>query len=372
MEIYGALYDKDTKFTDTETKQVYRNYSKKSIALVADYYVTKLKGMAQVKPMREWFDDFVYTDTKSNKLFTHLGGGIGDILAISSLYSFLDEYQIKTFIVPKLFTVFDWFETSNFTLHDSFDVIFKDYTFAARRTNPYKRIRLEFSAIESHDKDWYAGFFERIGIKQIDKGYCSPALRTIRITDKESHIDTSRKSLIISHRASCQMRSSRFEDFYKPIKKAYPDYDLYVHDTDLHETDKQYIATNKVKINIIPKCSISDYLLNLFDATMVVCTDTSAIHFREGIHKPCLAIFGAMTVESRTAHYKFTHSFNIQSNCKFQPCFIHELQKGMVCKLAKKGDYLAPCQTGDNFQEQLYTQLKSYRYVTSTGKQNSN
>ena len=72
--------------------------------------------------------------------------------------------------------------------------------------------------------------------------------------------------------------------------------------------------------------SFEQYLNELDRAKFVISVDTSAIHFREGIGKPALGLYGAFSTDSRTKYYKHTKSIDIKSNCNIQPCFLHEKQ----------------------------------------------
>jgi hypothetical protein len=292
-------------------------------------------------------------------LFTHIGGGIGDVLAFSVIPAFFPSEMISVYSEEKFFPVYRWFRNP-VDLRQYFQPIVTNYNTTTRLTR-YRhlyRLYLEYSAIESHDRNWYDGFFQRIGLKEAPEGFRAPLLKTGRIDSSPSMLPV--KSILIAHRSSCQMRSSSLEDFYIPIRQVYPLRRLAVHETDLTDEDKRLIKDRKIKIAILPKCSIHQYLLNLYDAAMVVTTDSAAIHFREGIKKPCLGVFGAMTVESRTKYYRFTRSFDVKSDCPFQPCFIHELKKGQVCTNAQEGDRTAKCQSGVGFQEQLFENLKNY------------
>jgi ADP-heptose:LPS heptosyltransferase len=133
-----------------------------------------------------------------------------------------------------------------------------------------------------------------------------------------------------------------------------------VHEVDLTETDKRFIEQTG-NIFILPQSDLHDYLVNLYDADMVVTTDTGGLHFREGVGRPALGVFGAMTTGSRTSGYRFTKSFNVKSTCEHQPCFIHERIKNQVCLNAKEGDRVAKCQTGKSFQKQLEQELLKFK-----------
>ena len=93
--------------------------------------------------------------------------------------------------------------------------------------------------------------------------------------------------------------------------------------------------------------TFSEYLHELDKARYVISVDTSAIHFREGIGKPALGLYGAFTTDSRTKYYKFTKSVNVKSSCEIQPCFYHDNQ---LCP--KVTDNFAPCLSNNINDEQ--------------------
>ena len=156
------------------------------------------------------------------------------------------------------------------------------------------------------------------------------------------------------------MRTSNFEDFYLPALKRFPDHAFFVHESDLTKKEINYIIEKTTNVTIIPKISGEEYFDNLYAAAFVISTDTAAIHFREGIEKPALGVYGAFTSESRTSGYIHTKSFNPKSKCPHQPCFVHQQTLDHVCPFAKPGDTVAKCQSGKAFQQQLYEQLMEY------------
>ncbi len=102
----------------------------------------------------------------------------------------------------------------------------------------YARLRMEYVANEAGTANWYDAMFQRIGLPKAPKGFDRPHL--VRRSDSESQYVEKRRSVIIVHRASCQMRSSKFEDFYLPVKNAMPGFKVYVHDIDLMTNLKYY------------------------------------------------------------------------------------------------------------------------------------
>lgn len=314
-----------------------------------------LDKVIELQPIDYYFPDYKEGD-EAKRLFTHIGNGIGDIFAFSSMAWYLRDIPLQVHVTKRFHPVFDWFRREDLTLHDYYQPIGLNYNFASRLTK-YKglhRIAIENAAVEYHTGNWFEAHYRRIGINETPEGYGRPMLKNYRISDDPTRLWEN--SVIISHRSSCQMRSSSLEDFYLPTRKAYPDHNIYVHEIDLTDSDKAYAET--ADINVIPKCSISQFLLNLYDADMVVSTDSSAIHFREGTERPAVGVFGAMLQSSRTSGYKFTHSFNVKTGCPFQPCVIHEKKQGEVCINAEPGDRVARCQSGKIFQDQLFNELK--------------
>ncbi len=355
-------------FNKTVTnKEAGINWPHRSVALIpfqkSDKRLMELidNGTITVKPIDEYFDDFDINTSKANSLFTHIGSGIGDIIALSALTEFLQSYQIQIHAPQNKRVVFDWFKTPVKVL-DYFAPIANDYCdkhgFRNKKYNKMHRLVIENAAIEAHDKNWIEAHFNRIGLDDVPEEFCRPQLRTDRINEQPTLLTD--KSVLICHRASCQMRSSNLKDFYEPIRKVYPDHQIYVHEVDLTETDKRFIEQTG-NVFILPQSDLHDYLVNLYDADMVVTTDTGGLHFREGVERPALGVFGAMTTGSRTSGYKFTRSFNVKSTCEHQPCFIHERIKGQVCLNAKEGDRVAKCQTGKSFQKQLEQELIKFK-----------
>ena len=96
---------------------------------------------------------------------------------------------------------------------------------------------------------------------------------------------------------------------------------------------------------------------------MTISVDTAAIHFREGVERPGLGIYSSFTTESRTKHYRFTHSFDVKSPCRFQPCFKHQSEINEVCRESAGGSLEAPCLSekyNPGFVDQLVENMNDY------------
>lgn len=302
----------------------------------------------------EVFADFT-SRPSCRLLFTHLGGGIGDVLAFSAVAEYLRGRSLTVHCLPKHHVLLKWFKNQSITAKGMYEPIFLDYTPANRMTryNYYARLRMEYAAIEAREVNWYDAMFARIGIPT-PEGLGRPQL-----VPRTAGDGFGTRSILIQHRSSCQIRSSSLEDFYIPVREAYPKAPLCVFESDLTEEDRQFAEV--ADIRVLKSASIEDYLLALESFKLVVGTDSSATHFREGIGKPCLTAFGAMTAESRTRDYKYTRSFNVETGCKYQPCFKHQMNVADFCPAYTPGELTAKCQSGLDFQEQLYYELKEYQ-----------
>jgi hypothetical protein len=312
--------------------------------------------------VNDFFKDFK-NFKEAKHLWLSVDGGIGDIIAMSAIFEYLKDYDITVYCNPSYWPIFDWFKHPP-KLKAYNDVICANYGIDTKLTKykDYARINLDYAAVDGGRMNWFDAMFERIGVSE---GYDKrPQLKTERIEQLyHSYIYVFVPSILICHKSSCQMRSSKFEDFYIPIIKKYPNHRIYVHEIDLTDEDKiftDYLSINdpiRGHLTIIPKCSLSEYFLNIYDADLVVGTDSAAIHFRESVEKPAIGVYGAFTTQSRTSGYKYVKSFNTVSDCPYQPCFIHETKQGEVCQFAKEGDKYAACQSGVNFQNQLFNNL---------------
>lgn len=336
-----------------------KTYPAKSVAVLPVDSLSKdeIQGLIDKKYIAiydaaEFFSSYNVSEGRA-PLFTHLGGGIGDMIAFSSLTAYFPGYPIRLFVDPKMYPIFKWFEVEP-ALKPFNEVIVENLTFGNRITKlrVMRRLQLEYSTVDCKGGNWYDGMYQRIGLEAAPEGFNRPKLKTYRVSQLPHQLD--RHTILLCPRSSCQIRSSSLEDFYKPIRAAFPRTKIAIHEADLSPQDLEYIKYRK-NIQIIPECSIEQYLVNLYDASLVISTDSSAIHFREGVGRLAIGAFGAMTTNSRTAGYQWAQCFNVQSGCQYQPCFVHELKKGQTCPGYKPDSPLiAPCLTGEAFQEQLY------------------
>jgi hypothetical protein len=327
---------------------------KKDDIVFLDYVMArevKEKGMADIYDGNELFSNFKPSTPKSTPLFVHIGGGIGDIIAFSGVAKYLKNYVIIAFTDPHYFCIWNQFASGNIACRH----IFSQIVSGMDKTKTLRRIPIEGAAVLAGGKNWFEAYFDRLHLSPGPEFY-RPELVT--------NIEPIKDKIYIAHRASCQIRSSRFKDFYLPAKRVLKGKKYFVNAYDLTLEDKRFIESQTCDVRIIQTGSAQEYLDNLASAELVISTDTGAIHYREAIRKPALAAFGAMTTESRTKYYKYTRSFDMKSPCPFQPCFTHELMKGATCEMTDNevNPVTAPCIVGIEFQEQLERELLNYKY----------
>jgi hypothetical protein len=131
------------------------------------------------------------------------------------------------------------------------------------------------------------------------------------------------------------------ETMHKAVVNVFPDYEIFVHEYILTPGDIQYAAQNEIAI--ISSANTSEYLDDVFYASMVVSVDSAAIHFREGVQLPAIGIYNAFSADCRTKYYRYTKSFDIEKVCPKQPCFMHQTAINQVCEYAQLGSTEAPC-----------------------------
>lgn len=358
QRLIGVYFDKQ----DVTLKGKYPViYPKHSIAVVGArltrQVITEKIGMPFY--LDEIFKRFRYGDPHG-KVFSHMSQGIGDMIAFSSITAFLSPMLIQVHVDPRFYTLFDWFAGGNMTLTPFHYPIVRDFTHGNRLTK-YKnicRVAIEYAVNSAGGKNWFEVYYGCIGLEP-DSDLCRPRLK---VPEKVRGVERVKKTVLLCNRSSCQIRSSSLQDFYEPVREAYPDFKVLVHEKNLTRPDRDYMATlPEDSITVIPPSNFEGFLLDLYTHEMVVSTDTAAIHFREGLGLPAVGVYGGFTVDSRTRDYKYTRSFDTSHPCPHKPCFRHESEDERYCQLHTDGMETAPCQSGEGFRKQLYEQLKNYK-----------
>jgi hypothetical protein len=313
--------------------------------------------LLKVRPVTEVFKDYRIHST-AKQVFIQMSDGIGDYFFFSAVVKWLHDFRgidVTLFVDRKLWPVMEWFEEPIFLRHFS-DQIVRNYK---PFTNTPERLAFEYAGVEGRERLWISCLFDRIGASP-SPDYLRPRLRTDRVSNLHAMIPSD--GVLICHRASSPSRSSRFEDFYRPWNECNPLDPVYVHQTDCTPQDLEFIKACE-NVTVLPKVTIERYLLNVYDAAFVISTDSSAIHFREGVEKPALGVYASMEAKSRTAHYLHTKSIDVKSDCPFQPCYFHQQLPSDRCKMFTyypNETKTAKCQTGAKFQEQLKEAIKNY------------
>lgn len=203
------------------------------------------------------------------------------------------------------------------------------------------RFEVEGVIENGHRKNWYELFFEMIGENDPGEQFYRPALRTDRINNNPSNISklaTGKKSILICNKATAMMRTCKASDIINSLSaEVKEEFSIFVYESNLEKNENITGAT------IIGKSSFDTFLLDLYDADLVISVDTGAIHFREGIQKMAIGLYNSFTVDSRTKYYQFTSSFDIKSNCELQPCFKHERPFDTFCQKGNETMFAAPC-----------------------------
>ena len=273
-------------------------------------------------------------------------GGIGDLISLSSIsMNLIDKLKIDSksliFISQEKYKdVFNWYK-NDITFRSYFSPIVKynsNNSIEKNRVNKkYFTVYYE-GIIENSKQNWFKLQFDTIN-NDFDVKYGRPQLKTERISNDESNIDISKKSVLINPRSTAIIRSMRFQDLYESLIDCigYKDINIYVHKINLREEDLNYIYNiNDNRINIITAENLHLFLLDAFDVDLVISVDSAIHHFREGVEKPSIGVYGPFLLEARVMYYKYTKSINIASNCPNMPCFIHVRTHDSICDYQKK------------------------------------
>ena len=321
----------------TKTITVYRpkptTFTKGQIFLLTEFLVFQFETMCyKLRIDKDSFSKLISTadiikdyNEASVNIIIQRTGGIGDLIALSSVskYLKLEGCSITFLTTTKYKPLFKWFdEPINFWDYESPLWFKNDVRF---QLNNYLGLLEYEGKIEANNKNWFHTFFEPLHECIDYNTWGRPQLKTKRISNINKRVN----GILLCLKASSNIRSIAFEPVYKSLNTKEP---LFVHDSNLTEVDRKFISDNNVKIEVLIQTDLSQFLLDCYDATMVISTDTGALHFREGVGKPVLGIYNSFTSECRTKYYKHSKTIDIKSDCLFQPCFIHTQRPSYPCK----------------------------------------
>lgn len=292
---------------------------------------------ADIKPINDVIREFPCENI--NHIYIIRAGGIGDLIALSSLAAYIEtELKIKVTIVtqPKYKELLSWF-AHPISYHNWLKPIAIN-NMKFRINNRVAYLNYEGKIEKSHE-NWFHLFFEKFDVDFAKYGRPNlllSAKRTTRITKKHN--------ILLTLKATANVRTIEFSTVYKALEPIDRYKYIYVHSDNLSAADADFIASvNDKRIKIIKANSLHDFLMDVYSAEMVISTDTGALHFREGLSLPAIGLFNSFSAECRTKYYQYTKSFDIHSNCPYQPCFKHVNKHDETCKNYQGNKDIAPC-----------------------------
>jgi ADP-heptose:LPS heptosyltransferase len=296
-----------------------------------------LLNHVDIKPIDAVLREFPCTNI--NRIYIIRAGGIGDLIALSSLCTYIElELNIKVTIITqsKYAALFAWF-THPITYKYWLEPL-AIYNMLFRLKNKVAYLNFE-GKIESTNENWYHLFFEkfRVDFNQWGRPILSlPGKANTRIVKKNN--------ILLTLKATANIRTINFKPVYEALCAAGINKYIYVHADNLSQLDSDFIKEiNDKRIKVIRASSLAEFLIDGYSAAWVISTDTGALHFREGLSLPAIGLYNSFSAECRTKYYKYTKSFNIQSNCPYQPCFKHANKSDDICKNFQGNRNVAPC-----------------------------
>jgi len=308
------------------------------------------------------FNDFIKKlsgdniSNKSNSILIFRGGGIGDLIALSSICEYYKDSNIYFFTQKKYFPLFSWFNTAVTPLN-IYGPLLKDFSFKNQITK-FKHYRsfIGEGLIETGDRrNWYKLMYNYAGLDKIHHSHFRPSLKGTSTKESEC------RYILIMNKANVMHRSIEFSTIFNALFPFLRDYhQVFVYADHLSDNDRDYLKNLDYKsrslIDILQAENLDEFLWTVNDANLVISVDTSALHFREGIKKPAIGLYSSFTTESRTKYYKYTKSYDIKSECKHQPCFLHPKTNLEFCPACSSHQFAPPCvsnQTNKTLHNQL-------------------
>lgn len=368
-----AILFKVAQFND----KINAKYPANSLLITPDKLAEDLKekyvkqgkpNVVEVANINHFFPNFNVKRHPRHPILFLRTGGIGDIFAFSTLFKQLDAHKIIFATQTMYNPCFSYFERPPDTVREVTRAAFENVTFARLRTHLGNIRYANYEGfIENFQKDnWYKIFMEGIGL-DYNTELARPQLKHGRPVPKSAYNGIpSERSMIITYKASAAMRTADLEVVLRSIEQsAFRDWKLFIHEVTLDGHARAAIERSPLKVKIIPDGPLYQCLLDWYDAAFVLSVDTGAIHFREGVGKPALGVYGAFHPNARTDTYKNVFSSYFGSLCPHQPCFLHETQEIKTC-IAGTGLSYAPClsmKLNPEFGDQL-THALNHSFLT--------
>lgn len=286
------------------------------------YWIDRTNAMRVPKGNDIYQASVIPKYTNQHTMLLVRSGGMGDIMALSSLVGIAENTIVLT--QNKYKPLGDYF--SEKCTFKSFQEPLFVTKFPQRLEDYISEIGMMYGdmVIENGDRrNWFEVLSESVN-QPFDEEYGRPQLKSLSTKTNDT--------CIVVPSASCINRTA--------------DRNI------LKDVASRYFET--VVMADEQKWTTAQYLQALDEAKFVISVDTSAIHFREGIKKPALGIYGAFTTDSRTKYYKYTDSIDVVSGCPLQPCFKHEQD---ICPHVTKESTHAPCLTGHALEWNIHQYL---------------
>lgn len=340
-------------------------------------YNKKIKPNKLMKyaDVNDFFDVLNYNKDKDiYKVIIIRTGGIGDLIALSAISSFLYHNGIKKINYITQYKYMDLFKY--------FPEYIKGYSFFSpvmdkkeKYTHNIKIIYFE-GIIENSKKNWYELQFNRINAT-FDEKQGRPALYN---NNRNKLFNDDKFRILVNLKASSPVRSSKltkeFLDIVEnQISKKTNNYEIILLERNLNKYEVREIDEyNSNKINVVETKSLIEFLDLAYSVDFNISVDTALIHFSEGLGIPGLGIYSSFPVEARNKYYIYTKNIDFISKCPYQPCFIHTRRPGETCPITveefSNGNFddqdllVAPC-LNNKYNKNFYDDLaKTFESIT--------
>lgn len=339
----GIIIKKDMEFTDITLK-------KREIYILNDAQAAHLKrnikapNSVEIKDINDLFKSHIDDSEKKNVIIIR-SGGIGDLIALSSLALFLTKFKNKNVTIvtqAKYKDLFSWFDAP-VKFHDFRKPIAVNSIKFQLDTNT-SQLNYE-GKIENSNDNWFHIFYKNL--KTQDFKFGRPYLCSFLNNELLSQPANIRfnEGILLTLKATANIRSIQLEPIYKALIKSAINIDkIFIHKSNLSVVDTVFIdKINDKHIHIIDAKTLDEFLRDVANARLVISTDTGALHFREGIKRQAIGLYAPFSAECRTKYYEYTHSYNLQSKCPYQPCFQHCQRFDDKCKKQINNLDYPPC-----------------------------
>ena len=156
-------------------------------------YEKKLSKAVDFIEVSSLWEPFMFNDP--HEILIVRTGGIGDLIALSTISEYCSMNTIKFVTAKILFPIFQWYSNNNVFPKSIEEPLYKRFmpTRAEFIRQHTKRLYAEGLIEEGSSENWYDIFFGAIGVEKLPVSYMRPQLIQYRLPG-ESNIDTNKKS----------------------------------------------------------------------------------------------------------------------------------------------------------------------------------